>query len=232
MLSFKSCGVFLLNAMVVSACLIAPSYPATITTFSNVATWQNATKGVQTDDFEGMVAPGGNATYPGGFYLNGVQFIGLSGSTVGVLDTSALAWANFGTTDAGFTAGTVPSVHIVFPGGINAFGLDLFSSPAAMNVTATVLGTQYTIPTFAKPTRAFFGVTSTALIASVDLTLPGGTYSFFDNVRFGTVAQVPETSTFLLIGLGLIVFTLFHKVKRGMPRPDHNTRIPRLPIQS
>jgi hypothetical protein len=183
-------------------------YSATITTYSNLSNWQAATTGLQIITFEGLAPAGGSTIYPGGISQNGVQFVGLSGSTIGVLDTSAFSWANFSSNDAGFATGGTESVHIALPAGINAFGLNLFASPQSFSYTATVLGTPYVVPTFNSPTEAFFGVTSDTTIPSVDLALQsGGSYAFFDNFQWGSTQateQTPEADTFLMICLGLL----------------------------
>ena len=131
------------------------------------------------------------------------------------MDTTMYSWSNYGSNDAGLASGTSPSVHIVLPACMNAFGIDLFTSPSAMSLTATVLGTNYTVPTFAQPTEAFFGATSTAYITTVDLTLQsGGAYLFFDNFQWATSSQTPEAGTFLLIGSGLLTLAIIRRRAR------------------
>jgi len=206
------------------AASVSPACSATITTYSSLAAWQAVASGVTTDNLEGYTTPGGYTTYASGFTQNGVQFVGLSGSTIGVMDTSAFSWANYGTVDAGFAIGGTQAVRVILPAGVTAFAINLFTSPPAVSDTATVLGNPTTVATYNQPTVAFFGVTSDTAIPYVDITsLPGATYAFFDNVQFGTsTAQVgggdgdvPEAGTCLLIGSGLLGLAVFRRGRKA-----------------
>jgi hypothetical protein len=218
MLRSKSRAIFSLSLLTL-ALMVTPAYSTTITTYSSLASWQAAASGLQTINFDGIAPAGSYTTYPAisGYSQSGVQFIGLTGSTIGIMDTTAYTWANFGTNGAGFALASTPSFRIILPAGVTAFGINLFnSSDAPSSYAATVLGTPFTAPTFNQPTLAFFGVTSDTPIPSVDLTLSGGggQYGFFDNFQWGTAqatGQVPEAGTFLLIGSGLIGLTIFRK---------------------
>jgi hypothetical protein len=116
---------------------------------------------------------------------------------------------------------SLPYIHVVLPAGVTAFGMDLFTvSPSALSFTVTVAGTPYTVPTNARPSEAFWGVTSDTPIASLDLTLQGSTFNgdsvaLVDNFQFGNAAQdmsqAPEAATFLLIGSGLIGIAILKK---------------------
>jgi hypothetical protein len=156
---------------------------------------------------------------------NGVQFVGLAGST-GIADTSMASYYNFGTGAAGFvTNGGMPiTVTITLPTPVTAFSLNLFTNPTAVTYTVTTLSTPFTVPTFVVPTPAFFGVTSDTAFSTVTLSAPAGlNYAFFDNFAFGTAqagqqtGQVPEAGTFFLIGTGLIGFAAF-RAKARQPR--------------
>ena len=61
--------------------MATPAYSATITTYSDSPTWLAATTGVTTDTFTGLAPANSYTMYPGGIFENGVEFIGLSGST-------------------------------------------------------------------------------------------------------------------------------------------------------
>jgi hypothetical protein len=110
-------------------------------------------------------------------------------------------------------------VNIVLPANVTSLGLNLFTaSPQALNFTITVAGNQYSVPSFSQPTLAFWGITSSTAISSVQLTLAGTTYNggtneLLDNFSFGTedIAVAPEAGTYLLIGSGLIGFVLLRK---------------------
>jgi len=203
------------------AVMVTPAYSTTITSYSSSATWLAATTGVvTTDTFDGL-APSGTFTTTGTITQNGVQFIGLAGST-GIADTSIFPWDNFLTGFAGFVTNSqnAISVTITLPTPVTAFGLNLFTNPSAATYTVTTLSTPFTVPTFAIPTPAFFGVTSDTPISTINLSVPAGsTYAFFDNFSFGTAqTQVPEAGTFLLIGTGLIGFAVFRNKARQPQR--------------
>ena len=216
----KSRAIFLFTLFTL-AVMITPAYSTTITTYSDSPTWLAATTGVTTDNFSGLAPAGSYTTYPSGIFQNGVEFIGISGTT-GVGDTSSgvfSSFANFGTGDAGWVSGTT-GVTITLPTPVTAFGINLFTNPAATTYTVSTLSTPFTVPTFAVPTPAFFGVTSDTAFSTVSLQVPSGTtYAFFDNFQFGTAEvgnPVPEAGTFLLIGTGLIGFAVFRR--RRQPR--------------
>ena len=116
----------------------------------------------------------------------------------------------------------LPYIQIVLPAGVTAFGLDLFTvSPNSESFQITVAGTNYTVPTDARPTEQFWGVTSDTAISTINLTLlgtayNGSTYALLDNFSFGTadLSQAPEAGTFLLIGSGLIGIAGLRKLLR------------------
>jgi hypothetical protein len=206
------------------AVMVTPAYSTTITSYSSSATWLAATNGVTTDTFEGLAPSGSYAMYPSGIFQNGVEFIGISGST-GVADTSSgpFSWANYGTNDAGFVTGTT-GVTITLPGPVTAFGINLFASPAGTTYTVSTLSTPFTVPTATTAPPTFFGVTSDTPFSTVSLSIPSGTtYAFFDNFSFGTAqagqtGQVPEAGTFFLIGTGLVGFAVFRNKARQPQR--------------
>ncbi len=215
----KSCALFLLTLFTL-AVMITPAYSATITTYSDSASWLAATTGDQLDDFEGYAPSGNYTTYPGGIFQNGVEFIGLSGTT-GVMDTTMAPYHNFGTGDAGFVTGGT-DVRITLSSPVTAFAINLFTNPPNLTYTVTTLSTPFSVPTFAAPTPAFFGITSDTAFSTIDLGVPtGSTYAFFDNFQWGTAqagqqgqGQVPEAGTFLMIGTGLMGFAVFRRKVR------------------
>jgi hypothetical protein len=218
---FQSHAIFL--SVLVLALLAMPAYPTTITTYSSQSSWQAATTGDQSINFEGSAPSGSYTTFPS-FTSSGVQFFGLSGTTFGAMDTSAFSWANFGSNDALFSSGGTQGFHIVLPSAVTAFGLNLFTSPPAVSYTASVAGSQYTAPTSNQPTEAFFGVTSDTAFTTIDLTAqPGASYAFIDNFQWGTSqvsgggggggGDAPEASTLLMIGTGLLSLALIRRRK-------------------
>jgi hypothetical protein len=213
----KSRAIFLLTLFTL-AVMATPAYSATITTYYDSTSWLAATTGVTTDDFTGYSPSGTYMMYPTGIFENGVEFIGLSGST-GVMDTTLASYYNFGTGDAGFVSAGGTSVQITLQTPVTAFSIDLFTNPAQVTYTVTTLSTPFTVPTFTTSAGpAFFGVTSDTAFSSVNLQVPTGTvYAFFDNFQFGTAdveSPVPEAGTFLLIGTGLLGFAVFRRKVR------------------
>jgi hypothetical protein len=180
---------------------VAPAYATSILTYTDLASWTTATSsGFQLLDFENSCLTS----------CLGVSFSGLG---IGIQDTTGTSWMDFGTHKAAYintNSAPTPTIHIVLPGSVTAFGLYLFSAnPNALTFTITTLSTTFHPTTNAPPTPAFFGATSDTPFNTIDVTLagaPAGTYELIDNFRFGTVqdTQTPEAATFLLIGSGLI----------------------------
>jgi hypothetical protein len=214
------------------ALALVPAYSTTITTYSTSTSWQSATSaGFQTVTFEGLAAAGSDTPYtsPTGVTADGVDFIGYSSSgssDIQVVDTSAFPWYNWGTNDALLqslnrpnSGSPLPYISIVLPANVTSLGMDLFTTNnQAMSFTITVAGNQYTVPTFSQPTLAFWGITSSAPITSLQLTLQGSTFNsaseeLLDNFSFGVsdMTAAPEAGTYLLIGSGLIGFILLRK---------------------
>jgi hypothetical protein len=217
-----------LNFLGLAAFLLAANTArsATITTYTDPNAWAAAASSQQTITFEGLAPANGATVYSGGTGVTtgGVEFIGYtsSGSSwIEVIDTNFSSWFNFGSNDAlaqdmdrPNSSSPLPYIQIVLPTGVTAFGMDLFTvSPSADTYQITVAGNNYTVPTDARPTEQFWGVTSDTAIATINLTLlgtvyNGSTYALLDNFSYGTAAaemsQAPEAGTFLLIGSGLI----------------------------
>jgi hypothetical protein len=216
--------VFMFLTIAALAFAVAPAYSATITTYSDPTAWQNAASVLQTITFEGLAPANGTTTYTGatGVTTGGAEFIGYSSSGsswIQVIDTNFSSWFNFGSNDALLqdmdrpnSGSPLPTINVVLPAGVTALGFDLFTvSPSALNFTVTVDGTPYTVPTDARPTLAFWGITSDTPITSIALTASGSIYNgstsaLIDNFQYGTadLSEAPEGATFLLIGSGLI----------------------------
>jgi hypothetical protein len=216
---------------------LVPAYSTTITTYSDPTSWAAATSaGYQTVTFTGTATPGGVTDYysASGLTADGVEFIGYTYAGVSDLqsiDTSAFSWYNDGTGDALLqslsrpnSSSPLPYINIVLPANVTSLGLDLWATrPQALSYTITVAGNQYTVPTFSQPTLAFWGITSTTAISSIQLTLAGTTYNggseaLLDNFSFGAsdMTAAPEAATYLLIGSGLIGLVLLRKRLKGV----------------
>jgi len=230
------------------ALAVIPVRSATITTYNDPASWQAASSTLQpTITFEGLAPANGNTTYqsPTGVTTGGVEFIGYlsnGSSWIEVLDTNVSPWYNFGSNDALVqsldrpNAGApVPYIHIVLPADVTSAGMDLFTaSPNAATYTITINGTQYSVPTNARPTQAFWGFTSDTPISSIDLTLQGTVYNgssfaFLDNFQYGIAAgtsggggmsDAPEATTFVLIGSGLFGIAALRKLLGKNAAPE------------
>ena len=242
MRSHKSYSSVLLG-LVFLALILTPAYSTTITTYTNLASWQAATGSFQVVNFEG-IAPAGNYTqYTTPLTLNGVTFIGYTSGGADwlkVLDTTVSPYYNFGTGGAALiqmdrpsNGSPLPYIHVTLPTAVTSFAADLFSSSSngmTFSVTTNQTGGSnvYTAPTYGPPTLGFFGVTSDTPFTSVDLWLLGTTYNggsqaFIDNVRFGSAsvqqADTPEAATFLLIGSGLIGLAFWRR-RRNRVEPQ------------
>jgi hypothetical protein len=227
--------VLVLLALAALVWNVTPAYSTVLNTYTDLASWQAATSGVLTADFE-TSTPYNTATgvsaYPN------VDFIGYSSVPsfwLQVVNTTGSPFWDFGSGNALMqdmnrpTAGSppLPFIHVVFSAPVTAFGSDLFTtSPTALNFAVTVQGTQYIVNTFTKPTRAFWGVTTDTPISFADFTVQGtnptgGTEAFLDNFRYGTAQagppppDAPEAATLVMIGSGLI--GLAYMRKRNKP---------------
>jgi hypothetical protein len=234
-LKFRSSIVSLLAGLTLA---FVPAQSTTITTYNSSTTWQAATSaGYQTLTFAGYTTSNAATDYYSstGVTDAGVEFIGYSSSgssDIQVIDTSGeFTWYNWGTGQALIqslnrpnSSSPLPYIDIVLPANVTSLGMDLYTANnQAMSYTITVAGNQYTVPTFAQPTLAFWGITSSTPITSLQLTLAGTTYNesseaLLADFVFGAsdMSAAPEAGTYLLIGSGLIGFVVLRK--RLVPR--------------
>jgi len=214
--------VLILPALAALAWNVTPAYATTLTTYTDLASFNAATSGDTTIDFEGLTPPGTNTVYGNGagVTVGNVDFIGYTSTgaslPVSVWDTSVISWANFGTNDAFVenmnyaNGGAPPHIHVVFTMPVTAFGTNLFTTSSyGMPFAITLYGassTQLAPPltqtvTDPFPTTAFWGVTSDTPIYSADFTVPaavgtGNTGAFLDNFTYGTAdTQGPPPET-------------------------------------
>ena len=226
--------VMILLALAALAWTVTPAYSMVLTTYTDLASWQAATSGVQTITFTGN-SPGTITTYNDatGVAYPDVQFIGIAniGYSLDVVDTTTFSWYSFGTGEALMqpmnrgASDPVPYIHVTFTTPVTAFGSDLFTySSTGMSFGITVPGTpQYIVSTSATAPATFWGVTTDTPISSADFTLPGATSSggsiaFLDNFRYGTAqapTDTPEAATLVMIGSGLIGLAYMRKRIKG-----------------
>ena len=210
-----------------------PAYSTIITQYNDLASFDAATSGDLTADFEAMTpgyynTPTGVSAYPN------VDFIGYNSVPapyLQVLDTTGSPYYDFGTGNALMQDMTrpnsnspLPYIQVNFTTPVTAFGANLFTnSPRGTSFAVTVLGTQYTVATSTTAPPTFWGITSDTPISSVDFTLlgtspTGGTWAFLDNFTYGTASpdqtETPEGATMLLIGSGLLGLAILGKKMR------------------
>jgi hypothetical protein len=232
--------VLILLALATLGWNVTPAYSTTLTQYTDLASFDAATSGDLTADFEAMT-PGYYDSPTGVSYYPNVDFIGYNSVPapyLQVIDTTGSPYYDFGTGNAleqqmnRPTVGSppLPYIQVVFSTPVTAFGANLFTANSpGMNFAITLygasntqLGTPLTAATNSLPTPAFWGVTSDTLIYSADFTVQGttaqeGTLAFMDNFTYGTAqdeTQTPEAATMLLIGSGLLGLVILGKKMR------------------
>jgi hypothetical protein len=199
---------------------IAPGF-ATVVQFNDITAWQNATAaGFTTITFEGIVPQ----QFTTGFTIgDGTTFGGVNHPVwVDNLPEFGSGKVLRGPTccSSGGILITLPSSNSFTSVGFNIMTYDV--GGISFIATLNNLSTQYTSPTLAWPTVAFFGFTTTAdtPITNILLSLlppsASGDYPLIDNFRYGTTAaappaDTPEVCTLLLIGLGLTGMSVFRR---------------------
>jgi len=216
--------------------LFAVPLTATTVTFTDRATWEATTPGFTTIDFEGLTETWRLYNTVEGVRLpigvEEVQFIGLKplpspSYYLGVANTPG-AENDFGSGSIlkgpEFFQGLDRQILVNLPGGITSFGVDLMTvtwldpTPYSYNIVWST-GAYSGFDTLAQPGRAFFGVTSDTPISQIRFILASGvadiTYSALDNFSYGVadaggeggLGEVPETSTLMLVGTGLLLLS-------------------------
>jgi|SRR5579872_1602160 len=203
---------------------------ATVVTYNDLTSWQNATvSGFNTDTFDSVgVSIGTSQQFTTGLLLgDGVSFYGYNGSSPNLIvwnqPQGPSDYYNFGSgpilVGPYYNGGSGQYINITLPAPVTSVGFDIMSFGASgVSFLATLNGggTIYSAtPTIAwnssDPQRAFFGFTTTPdlPITSIQIIPPyGGTTPLLDNFRYGSAGSgdgtdTPEACTMLLIGLGL-----------------------------
>jgi hypothetical protein len=208
-----------------------------ITTFTDPAGFEAAATGLTVDDFQGYAPSGGQTSYTSasGVSQNGVEFIGYT-STPGsyliyVVSASAVQWAPYspnGNSNALQLAPGGPSdnggayVQIALPAQVTAAGMDLVGTHAGgLSYDVSINGTPFTVAANSDAVPNFIGVTSSAPISTITISLDGTVPTdgavYLDNFQFGAASAAagmdpaPEATPFVLIGSGLIGLIGFRK---------------------
>ncbi|HUS06131.1 MAG TPA: hypothetical protein VMZ52_07545 [Bryobacteraceae bacterium] len=216
-------GVFCPVA-IVGLTFIAGTCFGTTVTFVDRATWLGASTSVTTIDFSGPAA-GTAVDYStsSGLTVSGVQFLGIFSATgyslSNVFANASQPWYDWGSgailRGDDYSATYTRSIRAYLPsGGATSLGVDLMTGNTnGGTYTVRVNGTtDYLVPTFARPTRAFFGISSDTPITRIDFINPVNTYSVIDNFSFGSAAapaaaETPEVATMLLCATGLLLIS-------------------------
>jgi hypothetical protein len=216
---------FLLIALIVTTSMAVPA-GASALLFTDRATWEAATTGIFTLDFEGTARPGAPVNYSAaGYTAGGVQIIGLTPPDSYYLYDSAdhdwgsgdlllgpySGWGG-GYIQANFTAGGVTSV-----------GSDIMTHTpeAASFVISLSTGETFTVATSSKPSRAFVGFTSDVPITSIQFT-PSSGWPMIDNFSYGLSSgppdpppgETPEADTIIFGGTGLLGLWLARRMRK------------------
>jgi hypothetical protein len=233
---FRNFRVLILLALAALVLIVTPAYSTVITQYNDLGSFNAATSGDVTADFEALT-PGYYDTATGVSAYPNVDFIGynsIPAPYLQVIATAGSPYYDFGTGNVLVedmtrpnSGSPLPYIHVVFTTPVTAFGANLFTNnDKGMSFGVTVLGTQYTVATSAIAPPTFWGITSDTPISSADFTVEGtspsgGTWAFLDNFTYGTAQaqappppDVPEAATFLLIGSGLLGLAILGKKMR------------------
>jgi len=210
------------------------------TIYADWASWQGAVSTYTTVDFEGITDDFASYSTSAGLTIGDIQFVGISdngGYALWVVDSTAYPDHDFGTGDVlkgpAFVSGYSAILRILLPATTTALAFDLgtYITPSSVYTISLDTGEQFpNISVGARPNTTFFGVTSTVPFTQVDVLMTTGvnweSQPILDNVAYGLAggggtggggpSEVPETTTFLLVGSGLI---LFWRWRRRAPEP-------------
>jgi hypothetical protein len=188
--------------------------------YSSEAAWAGALSSSPTTiNFEGIGAPYAGTTSilgvgPGSSTtVGGVTFgIGPSGNANLLVIGGDGSYYPVSTLSAQPTDGVSPAdFSISLPSSVTALGFDFGALYVGSTATITLSdGTVQTVTVPASTSLAFFGVTAPGGIDSLDITLPGSSTTYglavadFSYGSTNTTPPVPEPSSLLLLGSGLV----------------------------
>lgn len=217
---------------------------ATLVTYTSLTEWEAATNGYQTIDFD-VTSTGINLSNSTGYnYTPNIQFLGIIDGppisySLWVIDPAAGPTRDHGSGDVLQGPAYKPTqptrriqANLSLPA-ITSIGVDLMTydqqDGAAEPQTYTIRVPGYSditgVSTLTQPGRQFFGLTSTEPITRIEFILTSGkndyTYPLIDNFRYGDAlveTQTPESSSYLLVGSGLVALGLWRR--RSRPRVE------------
>ena len=208
-----------------------PAAQAGLITYADRATFEAATTGRTAIDFADGLAPGQTLReIPGvaGYTAAGVNFRGTPSNFLYIIaaahDSTYGGWDGDPTVLQSLVRDTLT---VFLPTGVTAVGTDLYTIETATAPPATyggpvvvtlASGETFTVDTFDKPTVAFVGFTSTAPITSLTFRANDSSYLNVANFTYGTAAAVPEPSTLVMAGGGVVGLAVGRRRKRKAVR--------------
>lgn len=214
------------------ALLATPGF-CTVITYTDLASWQNATTGDSTINFNGITAVGTQVDFSNnntsmGLVIGGVDFEAMTSANTfdeHVLNpTAGQQYYDYGTGSIlywnPYTSGTYPYLAVTLPQAVTAVGLDIMTGGPG-NIFYAGLGNltfaYSSAPTTGWSTPNFFGLTSDTPFTTFYLQMPGGNTPIIGPLSYGSEqtqggggggggdpTDTPEVATFLMIATGLI----------------------------
>ena len=216
MFTLRTVGLGLTAVALVSLASGNPAQ-AQITEYTDQAAFTAAAPGLPTLDFASANTSGGNITdysTPAGLTLSGVNFTATSAGSPQLSVVTPDYYPTYQGFNGNPTVLSGMNFTILLPANTTAVGTGLYTlhlGDGAANTVGPVdfvffsgasqIGSS-TVTTFANPTVAFAGFTSTQAITSIQVTAENGNYSELSNFTFGSPSPaVPEASTTVSLGL-------------------------------